>query len=330
MAGSLRDSGLAVAGGADRLAARVAAAVHAPAEAVGAAAESAGNFVADLIEAGARRLGKPGFALHWLSTVVSAAFQFVVMIWRAVLNIVANFLAGLIRMAVGGLAGLVARDARVFVRGASDIVAGIAGAGVAIFATFLALVQSLLFMQLGERPLTSDERALLDKVYRGSVALDNVRIIDGSAGAFNLLRKFTLGNRIYMKGDFSKGDWAKQCPDVFVHECCHVWQNQHEGTRYVIDALWAQWRYQIAKKNAYDWRAELAAGKTRWEDFNKEAQAEFLRDVYRYGRLGAGAGGVRGEFFDDPAAPGACFAELTDFAQKSVSFVRAAGKRAPA
>ena len=330
MAGSLRDAGLAAARGADRLAAGVAAAVHVPAEAVGAAAESAGNFLADLIEAGARRLGKPGFLLHWLSTVVSAAFQFLVTVWRALLNILANLLAGLIRMAIGGPAGLVARDATVFVRGASDAVAGIAGAGVAIFATFLALVQSLLFMQLGERPLTADERALLDKVYRGSVALGNVRIIDGSAGAFNLLRKFTLGNRIYMKGDLAKGDWAKQWPDVLVHEACHVWQNQHEGTRYVIDALWAQWRYQLAKKDAYNWRAELTAGKTRWEDFNKEAQAEFLRDVYRYGRLGAGAGGVRGEFFDDPAAPGASFAELTEFAKKSVAHIRSAGKRAAA
>jgi hypothetical protein len=119
------------------------------------------------------------------------------------------------------------------------------------------------------RPLTGDERALLERVFRGTVALDRVRIVPGKAGLFDVNdRPFTLGDTIYLKGRTS--------PKLLVHECVHVWQYQHVGPRYAYEALMAQRRLG---KGAYDWQAELARGKA-WAEFNREAQAEFVADKY--------------------------------------------------
>jgi hypothetical protein len=109
-------------------------------------------------------------------------------------------------------------------------------------------------------------------VFRGSVALDRVRVVPGPAGLFDVNdRPFTLGNTIYLKGRTS--------PKLLVHECVHVWQYQHRGPRYAYDALMAQRRLG---QGAYDWRAELARGKA-WADFNAEAQAEYVADHWAEG-----------------------------------------------
>ena len=66
--------------------------------------------------------------------------------------------------------------------------------------------------------------------------------------------------------------------DLLVHESVHAWQFQHAGPRYAAEALWAQWRLGLAR--AYDWQREIADGRAEWMDFNREAPAQFIQDLY--------------------------------------------------
>lgn len=160
---------------------------------------------------------------------------------------------------------------------------------------------------------------MLRRIYRGSVALQLVRVVEGRAGLFSLNdQPFTLGNRIYTK-DSDLSDFS-----VMVHECAHVWQHQHEGTRYIGGALLAAW---VLSYDAYEWEVELKKGRA-WRDFNKEAQAEFLEEVFEQGKGAAGIPGLGAFYEDDPIGPAVQFqsagADITDFARASVADMRAA------
>ena len=171
-------------------------------------------------------------------------------------------------------------------------------------------------MQYGERPLTPAEVAMLTKVYRKSVNLDLIRVVDGFVGLFSVNdRAFTVSNKIYMKNE--NPATYKQ---TLVHECCHVWQNQHRGTRYISDAAWAQ----MSMRDPYIWQDEISRGRILWQDFNFEAQAQFIQEVWRDGRKVPTTGDA-GEFYDDmPVGSNVSFmtAELTGFAKESILFVR--------
>src|SRR5262245_57335935 len=120
---------------------------------------------------------------------------------------------------------------------------------------------------------------MLERVYRGSIAYWNIRIVPGFAGFYSLNdRPFTLGNVIYMKDH----DPAVE-PDTLVHECCHVWQYQHYGSRYIMEALAAQ-----AAPGAYDWQGGFASGAQRWQDLNPESEAQFIMDGWRHGDIPGG------------------------------------------
>jgi hypothetical protein len=129
-----------------------------------------------------------------------------------------------------------------------------------------------------KRRLTDDETALLQRVFRDSLALDGIRLVEGFTGLFRLLgtRPFTLGNTLILKKNYAADE-----PYLLIHECAHTWQYQRIGARYVSQALWAQRRLP----DAYDWRAEIARGKEAWVDFNPESQAQLLQDVYVEGAL---------------------------------------------
>lgn len=325
VAGFFRDLGQGISNAANAVAGVVVAVVNAVAEFVGALIETVGNALAGLLIAVGEFLG--GLPLvgpliravsRWLGSIVSAVFDFVATVVRGVLNLAANVIAGVLRMVGGAVGGLLAWDGRLLVRGVGDFVSGIVGAVVGILGKLLALIQAVFFLQMRERPLNAAERAVLTRVYRKSVDLNNVRIIEGFAGFFSLNdRPFTLGNKIYMKNVDPAAD-----PALLVHECGHVWQHQHEGTRYISDALWAQ----ATLPDAYSWQAEVAGGRFRWQDFNKEAQAAFLEDVFRAGRRVPPAGTL-GEFYDDaPIGPNVEFrpggSDNTGLARESVEYVR--------
>jgi hypothetical protein len=177
---------------------------------------------------------------------------------------VAVAVVSLVAAVVASVVGLATRN----------VAAALGGALILVPGKLIALAQALLGLERGRAP-TAAEAAVLVPVYRGSVDLSAVRLVPGRAGVFGASdRPFTLGATIYLKRD-SLDD------DVLVHECAHVWQYQHMGPRYAFDAVWAQWRL---KGDAYEWTRELDRGRAHWREFNREAQAEFLRDIARHDR----------------------------------------------
>jgi hypothetical protein len=315
--GFLRDLGNGIGVAMDAIAYVVIGLVHPLGEVLGGILETVGNWLSSILNA----IGG-GFLrglLRWLGTVVSAFFDFFATLIRAILNLVANVLAGLLSIIGGGIGGLLAWDGRLFLRGLGDFFSGIVGAVVAVLGKLVAFIQAVLFMQLGERPLTANEKALLSNVYRKSVRLYNVRIVDGFAGLFSVnSRPFTLGNKIYMKNQSSVTYFS-----TLVHECCHIWQFQHEGTRYIAGALWAQF---TLPGQGYDWEHEFKRGHFRWRDFNKESQAQFLGDVFDSGKQ-IPPKISPGEFYiDNPVGDNVQFSfsatDYTGLARESVTYVR--------
>jgi hypothetical protein len=315
--GFLRDLGNGIGVATDAIAYVVTGVVHPVGEVLGSILETIGNGLSGILNA--ITVGFLRGALRWLGTVVSALFDFFATLIKGFLNLVANVMAGFLRIVGGGIGGLLAWDRRLFLRGIGDFLSGIVGAVLAVLGKLVALIQAVLFMQLGERSLTASEKALLGSVYRKSVRLYNVRIVDGFAGLFSVnSRPFTLGNKIYMKGVNPATD-----PGTLVHECCHVWQNQHEGIRYIAGALWAQF---TLPGQGYYWEDELKRGHFRWRDFNKEAQAQFLGEVFDSGQQIPPMGSP-GEFYiDDPVGDNVVFMssgiDYSGLARESVTYVR--------
>ncbi|TMJ17358.1 MAG: hypothetical protein E6G92_13605 [Alphaproteobacteria bacterium] len=305
----------AAAAAAEAAAQAVADAANAAANAVGDAIESAGNAIGDAADAIAN-IPFIGPAFGAFAGAVSAVFTFVATVVKSTINIVGGIVAGAIRI-VGGL--LTGRWGMIR-EGIGNIVNGILGGVVAVLGTFVAVVQTGFRLQRRDRALTGDERDYLWRVYRGSISFALVRIIEGKAGLFSLSdRPFTLGNRIYTKDSDLAPQWG-----VLVHECCHVWQNQHEGTAYIGAALLVP----TLSYDAYSWWIEQPD--RAWRDFNKEAQAQFIEDVFRKDKDALGNNLPVGAFFaDDPLGSQIQFhwdklGDLTDYARTSVAYMRAA------
>jgi len=258
---------------------------------------------------------------HWLGSWLSAVFDFAGILVKALIGFfLGSIIAGLIRIIGGGIGGLLAWDGRVFVKGINDLVSGFVGMVLAVVGKLVVVLQTFFAQQWNERPLTRAERSILRMVYRGSVALYNVRVVDGSAGVFDWNgnnRAFTLGNTIYMK---STPDASYT--EILVHECGHVWQYQNLGTRYIADAFGAM----AFVSEPYSWEAELARGSLDWTKFNREAQAQFLQDVFGAGTRNPEVPGLGDFYFDDPIGTNVSFkvgeTDFTDLALESVAYVR--------
>jgi hypothetical protein len=256
-------------------------AVNKAADAVADVVETVGNGIGD----GLSWLGDhvPGIGpfFGWLGDVVAGVTDFVSGFIKGIGSIVGGVLSGFIRI-VGGILTL---DWDGIVGGFGDILGGIGGAIIGIVGKGLATVQ-VVFGIGRPRPLNEVERRIIRLVFVESIATYNVRVVDGFAGFYSLNdRPFVLGNVIYMK-DHS----AAKEPEVFAHECVHIWQNQHVGSAYTAEALASQWWGA-----GYDWEGEAHEDKD-WVDFEREAQGESVEDIYRYGGTVAGVTG-NGAFF---------------------------------
>jgi hypothetical protein len=122
-------------------------------------------------------------------------------------------------------------------------------------------------------PPDAEQERLLRMVFGDALRPEGIRIVAGlrGAGMFGLNRRpVTLGTTIYLKDDRRNS--------LLVHEATHVWQYRRLGVRYAADAVVAQ-----TTGHAYDWRAAVAAGATRWLDLDVEGQAQYLQDLYEGG-----------------------------------------------
>lgn len=255
--------------------------------------ETAGNAVEDGLEVvGAAVGGVPiiGRAAHallgWVGYSLSAAIDVLAAIVKGAGGLIRGTFAGLVRL----LGGIVSLNPRLMLRGLGNIGAGVAGVLVIVGGKVVSVVQTIFFLER-PRALNPKEQELLHLVFRRSLAIYNIRIVDGFAGVFSINgRAFTLGNTIYLKG-FPV--------DTLVHEAVHTWQFRHAGAGYAPEALFAQWTLP----DAYDWLAEIARGRGDWTEFNRESQAQLMQNLYNDGErsipLPARYGG--GAFFEiDP------------------------------
>jgi hypothetical protein len=70
----------------------------------------------------------------------------------------------------------------------------------------------------------------------------------------------------------------------------------------------------------------LKLGRGRWQDFNPEAAAQFIEDVWKKGRLLAGPAGNGIFYQDDPIGNNVSFdpagTDFTPFARASIAYMR--------
>lgn len=195
---------------------------------------------------------------------------------------------------IGGTAGgalkmfgaLLTLKPSLFLEGLWDVFSPIFGTLIVVGGSTIALLQAVfipyLFSEFERHP-TDKESGKIQQVFKDSMNYGVIRIITGCTGLFDFNdRPFVIGNTIFMKR-------RKIKDGLLIHETTHVWQYQHIGIRYASDALKAQ----CFVSDAYCWEKEIdEQGKIDWSDFNKEAQAEFFKHIWIYGKLRDSAGTI--------------------------------------
>jgi len=253
--------------------------------------------------------------LFWIASVVSSAFIFLSGLIKAAGSINRGVIAGGIRI-LGGIIGYNSFQAKT---GCLDIISNIIGGIILCGGHLLMLLQAILFLGRIKRKLTKQEKILLKKIFKKSLGLYNMRIVEGWTG-LPLLNKFAwnFGNTVFLNcNDLS------ETPDLLVHECTHAWQFQNLGARYLSDAIWLMFFHG----DPYNWKLEIQIGKNQWIHFNCESQAEFLQDLYLKGRIvGDNPSRKHGVFYSGHGLKKGRFTierkEYTNFASDAVSTVR--------
>lgn len=242
--------------------------------------ELIGNSASDGLQRAAEQIPAGGSVFRWIGAVLSSLTDFLSTIAKALIAIVAGLIGGLGVMGIG----LVQRDRPAVRRGSQSMLNGVTGSVALVAGKAVSMAQTVTLVQSYSRKLTGEEKALVRRVFGQSLALQNIRIVSGRCGVFGRnARPFVLGNTIYFKNH----DIDRE-PHLFIHECVHIWQYQHQGASYIGGALGAQYFLQ----DAYDWEEEIRRGKQEWSQFNREAQGEFFLDLWRCGVLE-----VNGEIF---------------------------------
>jgi hypothetical protein len=192
--------------------------------------------------------------------------------------------AGLRRAAAGDLPGagreLLLATARALVQAPCDALLMLGGRAISA-------LQTLGGVEPPGRPLTAAEIALLRPIFGDGLDYAAVRLKEGPLGLLGLPRRaFTHGDTIFVPWRW-RAEQAASRDALLVHEAVHVWQHQRRGTRYMSEALIAQWLGA-----GYNFATGLVAGK-RWADLNPEQQAEMVERAFAAGAAGAGAGEAR-------------------------------------
>lgn len=264
------------------------AVVNAVEEVVSDVVETVGNGIQDGSNWIGGKLGPLGVVFQWIGAVISSVTDLIAAVIKGVIAIAVGILGGLIQMVLGVFWGIVTwGDWSVLEDGFHIFLSGIVGGVLIILAGIVVVVQTILPFQGFERPLTEKEKDIVRRVFWESIALYNVRLVEGRSGLFSLSdRPFTLGNTIYLKDR----DVSKE-PELLIHECVHVWQYQNNGASYIGGALGAQ----AFVPDEYSWEREIARGNSVWVEFNKEAQGKFLENLWCCGSLDVGGVRTNGE-----------------------------------
>ena len=246
------------------------------------AVETAGNAV----ESGLNKLADAATRIPGVGEGIASVARYSGRVFAGATDMAAAAIStsgNLLGATVGGAVligvGMATFDGRLIVDGYRGITAALIG-GAILFTGKAVAGLSALFPGTDQRqPLTEDQKRLLRRVFKDSVALSNVRLMKSKWGAGLLSsgdRPFTLGNVIYLKGRNVDNE-----PELLVHECTHVWQFQNVGAEYSSEAVSAQWFVP----DAYNWERELRRGNDKWPTLNREAQAKLLEDIYTNGEL---------------------------------------------
>ena len=162
-------------------------------------------------------------------------------------------------------------------QGLTNLLITIAGGIISVLSNLFILIARVMGLLSEGRQLSEDEKNILRVVFRTSLNPNKIRI-----AYFPFWHKyfFALHNTIY-----SPHKDQSIPPHLLVHESVHVWQYHHEGVKYLAEALLAQVQYGIKNipGNAYDWTAEISRGKTDWGNFNKEAAAQLIEEIWKEG-----------------------------------------------
>jgi hypothetical protein len=286
-------------------------------EAVADVYTSIGNVIADVFNAIADELKKNpvtgwlGEIIGWVGNIVGAVYTF----FGDFVKFIGSVIVGVVRGIINIVRGIITLDGNLILKGLADIATGILGGLLVVAGSLVSVVQTVIPIQGKRRSLTKQEQGILRRIFRNSLALYNIRIIEGEPGLFGINnRPFTLGNTIYLKND--------RTMHTLVHEAVHVWQYHHLGSQYATEALGAQ----SSLSNAYNWENDITSGRTEWENFNLEGQGAFIESVYLTGQLltTPTVTTTNGAFFDaDDSTPNRFMdIERTRIANNAVTLIR--------
>lgn len=215
------------------------------------------------------------FIANWINGIFSGILS--------ILSAILKMMAGTIGSSIGVLFFLLATvfslSVKPLAKGLLQLVLSIAGGTISIIGNTLVLIARMMGLLTEGRLLRWEEKNILQEVFQASLDPEKITI-----AYFPFWHKyfFALHNTIYTPHKDQSIP-----PYLLVHESVHVWQYHHEGNKYLAEALLAQVQYGVKNipGNAYDWTAELSRGKTVWGNFNKEAAAQLIEEIWKEGAV---------------------------------------------
>jgi hypothetical protein len=137
----------------------------------------------------------------------------------------------------------------------------------------LGALQQALGVDAAPRALLPPERTVAERVFRGALSLDLVRVRPGVGGLFALpprVSAFVLGHTVFVLHRSAPAAGEALPVGLLVHELVHCWQYEHGGAPYIPRALAAQ-----AWGEGYDFVRACAEGRP-WCALNPEQQASLV------------------------------------------------------
>ena len=212
---------------------------------------------------------------NWVRGIIMGLFSILSVAIKIITGIIASFVGATILL----IASLISLSLQPFAKGLVNFLLTLAGSTISVLSTLLILIARALGILSEGRPLSEDEKNILLVVFQKSLKPNKITI-----AYFPFWKKyfFALHNTI----NTPHKDLSIP-PNLLVHESVHVWQYHHEGNKYLAEALLAQVQYGVKNipGNAYDWTAELSRGKTVWGNFNKEAAAQLIEEIWKEGAV---------------------------------------------